>query len=186
MLGLGRNRVAARWHRRPGADAAPKLMPDALGSDDRLHPGRQRQHRGVRSGWRDLSACPRDRRLGPCRRRLRFVGGRLSSDSPSSPTASARPIRGLLTPTRRSTFPTTTASPSSATSTPCGPRWRSPPSTCQTTSTRRNPSDYTPELSRRARGVDVWAALRQLGSERASLGLVEGCHRNADAHGRRD
>jgi glutamate/tyrosine decarboxylase-like PLP-dependent enzyme len=28
----------------------------------------------------------------------------------------------------------------------------------------RNPSDYTPELSRRARGVDVWAALRCLGA----------------------
>jgi len=27
----------------------------------------------------------------------------------------------------------------------------------------RNPSDFTPELSRRARGVDVWAALRCLG-----------------------
>jgi glutamate/tyrosine decarboxylase-like PLP-dependent enzyme len=27
----------------------------------------------------------------------------------------------------------------------------------------RDPSDYTPELSRRARGVDVWAALRALG-----------------------
>jgi glutamate/tyrosine decarboxylase-like PLP-dependent enzyme len=27
----------------------------------------------------------------------------------------------------------------------------------------RNPSDYTPELSRRARGVDVWAALKALG-----------------------
>jgi glutamate/tyrosine decarboxylase-like PLP-dependent enzyme len=27
----------------------------------------------------------------------------------------------------------------------------------------RNPSDYTPELSRRARGVDVWAALKYLG-----------------------
>jgi glutamate/tyrosine decarboxylase-like PLP-dependent enzyme len=29
----------------------------------------------------------------------------------------------------------------------------------------RNPSDYTPELSRRARGVDVWAALATLGRE---------------------
>jgi glutamate/tyrosine decarboxylase-like PLP-dependent enzyme len=28
---------------------------------------------------------------------------------------------------------------------------------------RREPSDYTPELSRRARGVEVWAALRVLG-----------------------
>jgi glutamate/tyrosine decarboxylase-like PLP-dependent enzyme len=32
-----------------------------------------------------------------------------------------------------------------------------------TTTTHRNPSDYTPELSRRARGVEVWAALRSLG-----------------------
>ncbi len=32
-----------------------------------------------------------------------------------------------------------------------------------TTSEQRNPSDYTPELSRRARGVEVWAALRSLG-----------------------
>lgn len=32
-----------------------------------------------------------------------------------------------------------------------------------TDSTNRNPSDYTPELSRRARGVEVWAALRSLG-----------------------
>ncbi len=29
----------------------------------------------------------------------------------------------------------------------------------------RNPSDFTPELSRRARGVEVWAALRSLGRE---------------------
>ncbi len=32
-----------------------------------------------------------------------------------------------------------------------------------TVSDRRNPSDYTLELSRRARGVEVWAALRSLG-----------------------
>jgi glutamate/tyrosine decarboxylase-like PLP-dependent enzyme len=32
-----------------------------------------------------------------------------------------------------------------------------------TDTTRRNPCDHTPELSRRARGVDVWAALRTLG-----------------------
>jgi len=30
-------------------------------------------------------------------------------------------------------------------------------------SAERNPADYTPELSRRARGVEVWAALRSLG-----------------------
>jgi len=32
-----------------------------------------------------------------------------------------------------------------------------------TESALRNPSDYTPELSRRARGVEVWAALKSLG-----------------------
>lgn len=42
----------------------------------------------------------------------------------------------------------------------------------------RNPSDYTPELSRRSRGVEIWAALRQLG--RAGLSdLVERCCQHA-------
>jgi glutamate/tyrosine decarboxylase-like PLP-dependent enzyme len=34
-----------------------------------------------------------------------------------------------------------------------------------TASPQRNPSDYTPELSRRARGVEVWAALKSLGKK---------------------
>ncbi|GAB4379478.1 MAG: aminotransferase class V-fold PLP-dependent enzyme [Elainellaceae cyanobacterium] len=38
----------------------------------------------------------------------------------------------------------------------------------------RNPSDYTPELSRRARGVEVWAALRSLGRS----GLTDLIERN--------
>jgi glutamate/tyrosine decarboxylase-like PLP-dependent enzyme len=38
----------------------------------------------------------------------------------------------------------------------------------------RNPSDYTPELSRRARGVEVWAALHSLGR----AGLAELFDRN--------
>jgi len=38
----------------------------------------------------------------------------------------------------------------------------------------RHPSDFTPELSRRARGVEVWAALRSLGRQ----GLVELIERN--------
>jgi glutamate/tyrosine decarboxylase-like PLP-dependent enzyme len=41
-----------------------------------------------------------------------------------------------------------------------------------TESEHRNPSDYTPELSRRARGVDIWAALRALG-RRGVAELVE-------------
>ncbi len=39
---------------------------------------------------------------------------------------------------------------------------------------RRNPCEYTPELSRRARGVEVWAALRSLGR----AGLAELIERN--------
>jgi glutamate/tyrosine decarboxylase-like PLP-dependent enzyme len=38
----------------------------------------------------------------------------------------------------------------------------------------RDPSDYTPELSRRGRGVEVWAALRSLGR----AGLAEMAERN--------
>ena len=42
----------------------------------------------------------------------------------------------------------------------------------------RNPSDFVPELSRRARGVDIWAALRTLG--RAGVAdLVDRCCRHA-------
>ena len=47
-----------------------------------------------------------------------------------------------------------------------------------TQSPERNPADYTPELSRRARGVEVWAALRTLG--RAGLAaLIERTCRHA-------
>jgi len=42
----------------------------------------------------------------------------------------------------------------------------------------RNPSDFTPELSRRARGVDVWAALKSLGREGVA-GMIESCCSNA-------
>ena len=47
-----------------------------------------------------------------------------------------------------------------------------------TATPHRNPADFTPELSRRARGVEVWAALRHLG--RAGVAdLVERCCRHA-------
>lgn len=42
----------------------------------------------------------------------------------------------------------------------------------------RNPSDFTPELSRRARGVDVWAALKSLGREGVAE-MIDRCCRNA-------
>jgi len=43
-----------------------------------------------------------------------------------------------------------------------------------TASPYRNPSDFVPELSRRARGVEVWAALRALGRK----GVIELVERN--------
>jgi glutamate/tyrosine decarboxylase-like PLP-dependent enzyme len=42
----------------------------------------------------------------------------------------------------------------------------------------RSPSDFTPELSRRARGVDVWAALSSLGRS-GMADLLDRCHRHA-------
>ena len=42
----------------------------------------------------------------------------------------------------------------------------------------RNPSDFTPELSRRARGVDVWAALKSLGREGLAA-MIDECCSNA-------
>jgi glutamate/tyrosine decarboxylase-like PLP-dependent enzyme len=47
-----------------------------------------------------------------------------------------------------------------------------------TQSEHRNPSDYTPELSRRARGVEIWAALRALGRQGVAE-LIEGNCRQA-------
>jgi len=47
-----------------------------------------------------------------------------------------------------------------------------------TASADRNPSDFTPELSRRARGIEVWAALRQLGRQGVA-DMIARCCRHA-------
>jgi glutamate/tyrosine decarboxylase-like PLP-dependent enzyme len=44
-----------------------------------------------------------------------------------------------------------------------------------TESDHRNPSDFTPELSRRARGIEVWAALRTLGKEGVAALIERTC-----------
>lgn len=44
-----------------------------------------------------------------------------------------------------------------------------------TASPFRNPSDFTPELSRRARGVEVWAALHSLGREGVAALVRRNC-----------
>ena len=56
-----------------------------------------------------------------------------------------------------------------------------------TTSSFRNPSDYAPELSRRARGVEVWAALRTLGRKGVADLIERTCrHARRFAEGLRD
>lgn len=47
-----------------------------------------------------------------------------------------------------------------------------------TPSDKRDPSDYTPELSRRARGIEVWAALKHLGKNGVA-DLIERCCQHA-------
>jgi glutamate/tyrosine decarboxylase-like PLP-dependent enzyme len=44
-----------------------------------------------------------------------------------------------------------------------------------TETVNRNPSDYTPELSRRGRGADIWAALRSLGKKGVSDMIEANC-----------
>jgi glutamate/tyrosine decarboxylase-like PLP-dependent enzyme len=44
-----------------------------------------------------------------------------------------------------------------------------------TETVNRNPSDYTPELSRRGRGADIWAALRSLGTKGVSEMIEANC-----------
>ena len=44
-----------------------------------------------------------------------------------------------------------------------------------TATANRNPSDYTPELSRRGRGADIWAALRSLGRKGVSEMIEANC-----------
>ena len=52
---------------------------------------------------------------------------------------------------------------------------------------RRDPFDYTPEFSRRARGVEIWAALRSLGREGLSDLVERSCrHASRFAEGLRD
>jgi glutamate/tyrosine decarboxylase-like PLP-dependent enzyme len=56
------------------------------------------------------------------------------------------------------------------------------PAAYLTVGNQREPMDYTPEMSRRARGVEVWAALRSLG--RSGLAeMVERCCRQATRFG---
>ena len=183
LLGLGRERVV-----RVPVDGQGRMRADALpplaGPDDRLPAGRQREHRRVRSRWPRSARGARGRRLGARRRRLRPVGARPRRRAPTSSRGVGE--RRLLGDRRAQVAqralrqrPRLRARPASA-ARGDGDHRRVPAAE----TAAREPSDYTPELSRRARGVEVWAALRSLG--RAGLAdLVERSCRHARALRRR-
>ena len=160
MLGLGRSRVTrvpADEQGRMRADAVPALER----ADHRVHPGRQREYRSVRSGGGDLRGGAPGGRVGACGRRVRLVGG-------GSAYAAAF-VRGILAADSwavdchkwlnvpydsglaivREPKHLQRAMTLSAAYLPSG--------------TIREPCSFTPEASRRARGVEIWAALRSLG-----------------------
>ena len=165
MLGLGRERVV-----RVPADAQGRMIAAQLPADrrpdDRVHAGGQREHRRVRSARRDRCAPARDRRVDSRRRRVRPVGGGVRLRSARWPTASTSRTRWRPTRTSGSTCRTTAAWCSCATGARSIRRCRRAPRISSQGETR-DPHLFVPEMSRRARAVEVWAALRSLGPARA-------------------
>ena len=157
-----------------GADALREVLRGLGRPDDRLRPGRQREHRRVRPARRDRGRVreppapgststarsasgrppsPRFRHLVEGMRARRLLGDRRAQ-------VAERPVRlrhRLLPRTRRRT----------------APRWPSPRAT-SSAPTAASPSDWVPESSRRARGFAVWAALRSLGRSGVAE-LVDRC-----------
>ena len=117
-----RARAATRVPRRrptSRAGCAPTRSRDARRDrrpDDRLRPGRQREHRRRSTRWRRSSTPSRAaERLAPRRRRVRALGGARRRRSRTCSRGSSAPTRGRPTPTSGSTSRTTPASSSSAT-----------------------------------------------------------------------
>ena len=177
-----RGRVAADDQGRMRADALRDALRDGRRPDDRLRAGRQREHRRVRPAREIVEARARARRVAARRRRVRAVGARQPGAARTSSPASSSPTRGRPTRTSGSTSRTTAASRSS----------RHPEAhRASMAVTRRVPGarrptasattvDWTPEFSRRARGVPRLrrAALarpqRRRGARRALLRACAG------------
>ena len=145
---------------------------------DRLPAGRQPALRRVRPARPGHRAGPRARRLGARRRRVRAVGGGAHRGCGTWSPGTRPPTPGRPTRTRRSTSRTTAGSSSSrrpALRAAMGDAGQLPRA-----GRAGDPVDTVPELSRRARGVPVWAALRSLGRSGVAE-LVDGLAANARA-----
>ena len=178
----GRPRAAAaRARRRPAwsrsrSTSAGAMRPDALaealaagdGPGDRLRPGGQREHRRGRPARRDLpTLAPGRRRLGARGRRVRPVGRGEPAPAGARGRRSSAPTRGPPTRTSGSTCPTTAGSPfvadREAHRAAMAVHGELPAGGGE--GGLRDPIDWTPEFSRRARGFAVYAALRSLGRD---------------------
>ena len=160
MLGLGRKRVV-----RVPVDGQGRMRADALPADLT-----DRRSCACRPATSTPAPSTRSRRLIAAAHASGawvHVDGAFGLWAKAAPspariwsTASNAPIPGPPMRTSGSTCPTTAAWHSRATRSALRRRWPSPPSICRRQRRARNPCDFTPELSRRARGVEVWAALR--------------------------
>ena len=154
--GPGRRARPGRGRGRPGPDAPGG--PRRRAGDDRrpghrLRPGRQREHRCLRPVRDDRPDRARARRVGPHRWRVRDLGGGRAVAAAPDGAATSRPIPGRPTRTSGSTCHTTRGSSSSATRRPTMPRRRSGAAYyVETEGGERDPYNWVPESSRRARG----------------------------------
>ena len=187
LLGLGAERirfVAADDQGRMLVRRARDELARARRPGDRLRAGRRDQHRGVRPDRRDRRRLPRARRVVPRGRRLRAVGG----GQPGAARPGRRRRAGRLVGDRRPQVAQRAlrlrhrrrGRPGGP---PRGDDVDAPPTSRRTTTTSRGGFDWTPEFSRRARGVPVYAALRSLGRTGVA-DLVDRCCDRAHADGR--
>ena len=175
--GRPRRRPAERVATGPQGAMRADALAESLGgrrrAGPRLRPGRERQHRRLDPLARDRLGGARSRRLlGPRRRRVRALGGRDAVAAAACrrrrgrrlvvgrrPQVAQRPLRlgarDRRRPRRR-------------------PRRARDERQLPAGAEGREPAEYVPELSRRARAVPVYAALRSLGRS-GLVELVERC-----------
>ena len=166
-LGLGAARavrVPADDQRRDARRRARRGPGRRRGAGDRLRAGRRGQHRRLRPARRDRRRRAPSTARGCTSTAPSACGRRSRRTCATSWRAPSAPTRGRSTRTSGSTCPTTAGWRSWPTARRCAPPWASPRATCRAP-TAASRSTHVPEMSRRARAMPVYAALRQLGRD---------------------